>query len=228
MRNHSGVMADPMDYTMDGGHGEPAQNSNSVPQCQYRSPHSSPNSNTFASQSRDAHHYDPVHNTESWHQPNGTGSQSRQPPQYGGTHNLSQWGTSPWGMPSWTGLGEAHRGSQGADLPVYPQQPGFMGMPHPSSWGEMRGYEPPVTSFGYIPGVYGGNGDSAEPNAAGRSSQTTSTPSQASPMRRYTNIGQIQQAYVERAARTREEAVRNLNARLRAERQAAGKHSRRT
>jgi hypothetical protein len=214
-------MADPMDYTMDEGHGEPVQNSNPVPQCQYRSPHASPNSNSFASQSRDAHHYDPVHNTESWHQANGPGSQSRQPPSYVGTHSISQWGAPSWGMPSWPGLGEAHRGPQGPDSPVYPQQPGFTGMSHPSSWGEMRGYEPQTTSFGYIQGFYGGNGDSAEANPAGRSPQTTSTLSQAS--RRYTNIGQIQQAYVERATRSREEAMRNLNARLRAEREAAGK-----
>ena len=91
----------------------------------------------------------------------------------------------------------------------------------------MRGYEQQATSFGHVPAIYGGNGDSAEPNTAGRNSQTTSAVSQASPMRRYSNIGQVQQAYVERTVRSREEAMRNLNARLRAERGAAGKQSER-
>ena len=218
-------MADAMDYTMDNGHGQPAPNPNAVPQCQYQQPHQSPNSNSFPPQSRDAHHYDPVHNTESWHNANGTGAQSRPPLPYAGTHSthsMSQWATPAYS--SWQGFGEAHRGSQGLDVPAYPQQPGFMNMPHPP-WGEMRGYEPQPTSFGYIPGMYGGNGASSESGTAGRSSLTASTHTHGSPMRRYPNVGQFQDEYVRRAARTREDAVRALNSRLREEREAASKQT---
>jgi hypothetical protein len=208
-------MADPMDYTMDEGHGHPAQISNTAPQCQYQQP---PNSNGYASQSRDAHHYDPVHNTESWHG-NGNGPHSRPGPPYAGTVGGSQWATPTYG--SWQGFGEAHRGSQGPDVPPY-HQPGYMAMPH-SPWGQPRGYEPHSTSFGYVPGMYGENSGSNGPNTVTRSSLAASTHSQGPPSRRYPTIGHLPDDYARRATRTREDTLRTMSARLREQREAAGK-----
>lgn len=212
-------MADPMDYTMDEGHGQPAQIPNTAPQCQYQPPHQSPNSNSFAFQPHDAHHYDPVHNTESWHA-NGRGLLNRHAHPY---PPLSASQLPPPTYGSWQGYSEAHRGSQGPDVPAYPQQSGFMGMPH-SPWGEPRGYEPHPTSFGYTPGMYGENGAPNGPNNVVRNSLMASTHSQGSPMRRYPTMGHLPDDYVRRAPRTREEALRNY-ARLREEREAAGEQS---
>lgn len=212
-------MADPMDYTMDEEHGQTATIPNSAPQCQHSRPHQSPNSNTFPPQSRDAHHYDPVHNTESWHGANGAGAQSRPPLPYAGTQSISQWAAPAYS--SWGNFGDAHRGAQGPDVQGYPQQSGFMGMPHPP-WGEMRGFEPHQLPFGYIPGMYGGNGASGEPNVAGRNSVPASSHPQGSPMRRYPNNGQFREDYARRALNNREEAVRAFNSRLREEREATG------
>ena len=211
-------MADPMDYTMDEGPGQPAPDPNSVPQCQYQQSQQSVNTPTFPFQPRDAHHYDPVHNTDSWHNASGTGAQSRPPLPYAGTHSISQWATPPYS--GWQGFGEPLRGSQASDGQAYPQQPGLMGLPHPS-W-SMRGYESQATSFGYIPGMYGGNGALSEPNATARSSLTTSTHAHHSPMRRYPNMGQFQDEYVRRAARSREEAMRAVALRMRGGRDAEG------
>ena len=203
-------MADPMDYTMDDGHGQPAQITNAA-QCQYQ-PHQAPNSTTFTSHSRDAHHYDPVHNTESWHG-SGNGSQSRLSPPYAGTINTSQWTAPP--SYGWQGFGEAHRGSQGPDA-VYQQPSGLMGTSH-SPWAEPRAYEPHPTSFGYIPGMYSENGGSSGSNDAARSSLTASIHSHGSPMRRYPTMGSLPDDYVRRTARTRNDAMRALNAQMRAE-----------
>lgn len=94
-------------------------------------------------------------------------------------------------------------------------------MPHPP-WGDIRDYEAQATPFGYIPGMYGGNGASSEPSAIGRSSLTASTHMHGSPMRRYPNMGQFQDEYVRRVARVREEAARGVTSRMREEREAEG------
>jgi hypothetical protein len=86
----------------------------------------------------------------------------------------------------------------------------------------MRGFEPHQLPFGYIPGMYGGNGASGEPNVAGRNSVPASSHPQGSPMRRYPNNGQFREDYARRALNNREEAVRAFNSRLREEREATG------
>ena len=198
-------MAAPMDYTMDEGHGQPAPIPNPA-QCQYQ-PHQSPSN--FVAQSRDAPHYDPVHNTESWHG-NGNGPQSRPAPPYAGPP--SQW-TTPAAY-GWQGFGDANRGPQGPDT-VYQQPPGFMVTPHPP-WAEPRGFEPHSTSFGYIPGMYSDAG-SGGPNNGLRGSLTASMHAQGSAMRRYPTMGSLPEDYARRTARTRNDAVRALNAQMRAE-----------
>ncbi|KAG0651001.1 putative RING finger [Hyphodiscus hymeniophilus] len=194
---------------MDEGHGQPAHIPNTS-QCQYP-PHHSPSSSAFTSQSRDAHHYDPVHNTESWHG-NANNPPSRPGPPYAGTISTPQW-TMPAAY-SWQGFGEAHSGSQGPDI-AYQQPPGFAGTIH-SPWGEPRGFEPHSASFGYIPGMYS-DGPSNGPNAAARSSLTASLQSQVYPMRRHPTTGPLPDDYIRQAARTRNDAVRALDAQLRAE-----------
>jgi hypothetical protein len=208
---------DPMDYTMDEGHGQPAQNLNAGTQCHYQPSHQSPNPSSFNSQSRDAHHYDPVHNTESWH-PNRNHAPSRPSPPHAGTHSHSLWSTPTYDS-SWQGFGESRR--QGHDVPAFPGQPGFMNMPH-APWGEARRYEPP--SFGYIPGMYAENGITAASNAASRGSMPPSTHSHDSPMRRYPTMGDLPEDYARRVTRAREDNLRNLNSnRMRDGRAAAGK-----
>jgi hypothetical protein len=203
---------------MDESHGQPAQIPNTAPQCQYQPSQRSSNSNSLSFQPQDAHHYDPVHNTDTWH----TNNQGLNPyPPLFPPHSASQ-------LPDpiyrgWQGYGEPHRGPQGLDAPVYPQPSGYGGMPH-SPWGEPRSYEPHPTSFAYTPGVYGENEATSGPNAAARSSVTASIHSQGSPIRRYPNLGHLPDDLGPRGPRSREETLRNYNERVRQSREAAGEH----
>jgi hypothetical protein len=167
---------DPMDYTMDDQQSPPA---NAAHNCQYQHQQQQQrqhlqNPGSFTQHSRDAHHYDPVHNTESWYGPNGPGAQSR--PVYAGMQNISHWGQNPYGpIPNWQGLGEAHAGTRGPDIRGYRQHPSFMGMGSP--WGEPRSYE--SLPFGYFPIHSNGL---PEPSNPVRSSFTAPMPTSANPM----------------------------------------------
>ena len=161
--------------------GQQVQNPNAAvpPQCQYHQ-HHRPNLTSFPPLPRDAHHYDPVHNTESWHQANAAGAQTRS--QYAAAMNA--WSPGPFvPMNGWQAFGEAPAAARGPDGPAFGQQAGFMGMPN-SPWTEMRGFEPPP--FGYT--SYVGSGVLPEPNSPGRNPQlalpqTPTVPPMQQPLR---------------------------------------------
>jgi hypothetical protein len=113
-----------------------------IPGCnQYNQPQQSQPSPNFSSRPQNAHHYDPVHNTDTWF------SQSR--PQFGAPQNLHQYPGTHAPLASWQAYGQARSGMYGDGhnyAESQTQRPhGFPGIANGNSWGEFRGYE----SFGY-------------------------------------------------------------------------------
>jgi hypothetical protein len=134
---------DPMDFTMD--EGPQNQHPSTGPRCQYQQAQQPSTSNTFNPSSREAHHYDPVHNTDSWFHANGNAGQARS--QYSTPQNIPQWNPGPYvPISGWRGFGEAHTRDRISEPPDYMPPAGFMGMSN-SPWAEIQGYEP--LPFGY-------------------------------------------------------------------------------
>lgn len=165
---------DPMDFSMDGAdHDQPPP---SAPRCQY-SQHPPSSGSSFSSASRDAHHYDPIHNTESWYPANSydaaSQSRSRTLPSFG------QW-NPPHYAPS--NAWQPYADEQGharprADAPS--QQSAFMSMPN-SSW------VPDMSSFDSIsfahPLMYmRGEGTPAATLVSERTAPPAATPTPAQP-----------------------------------------------
>lgn len=130
---------DPMEYEYTISDGHQPQHPNAS-QCTDYQRHQSSSSNNFPPHPQNAHHYDPVYNTDSWFQ------QSR--PQFTAPQNISQWGPGPHvPISSWQGFGDTYGGMRD-DNSVYRPTTGFAGMPNTSPWSEqLRGHEP--LPFGY-------------------------------------------------------------------------------
>jgi hypothetical protein len=128
---------------MDDSHPSRQQNNNAS-RCPYVPPPQLPSLN-FGSHSRENQHYDPVHDTHSWH----TSSSSNLPnrPNFTLPQNLPQWQSSPYApVHSWD-FGEYHPGNQPYHSDVYGQRArgGPAGGLSNSPWN--GGFEP--MSFGY-------------------------------------------------------------------------------
>lgn len=128
---------DPIDYSMDdAGLAQPS--SSSAPRCQYQHAQPPPGEGSFSSPARDAHHYDPIHNTDSWSQIDGSAGpgRARALPSF-------QWNPGQFVHPgSWQSLGHGHARLR-ADVPDSVQPAGFVGVPNPS-WNEMPAPYDPV------------------------------------------------------------------------------------
>ena len=132
---------DPMNFSIDDG--EHTHPSSSAPRCQYQQSQPPSVQGSFSSPSRDAHHYDPIHNTDSWYQLDNSAGQgrSRAPPA------LSQWGGSYVHTNTWQGFGDG-QARLGGELTDHLPQTAFMGIPN-IPWNEMQGYD--AGPFGYSP-----------------------------------------------------------------------------
>ena len=116
-----------MDWTND----DPQHPPNTAPGCQYQQPSNTRNS---ASQAHDRH-YDPVHDTSTWHPYSGVNSQTRPSFPQSPQSNFSQWSTGSY-TSSWSRFGELQAATQGQgqDPSSHRPQSGSIGIPH-SSWG---------------------------------------------------------------------------------------------
>jgi hypothetical protein len=126
---------DPMDYSMDNA--DPAHpSSSSAPRCQYHHPQPPSGESSFSSPARDAHHYDPIHNTDSWYQIDGSAGpgRARALPGFG------QWLPGQFSQSSsWNPLAEAHARLRG-DMPDAAHSAGFVGASS-QGWNEMPRYD---------------------------------------------------------------------------------------
>jgi hypothetical protein len=132
-----------MDFTMEDG--QVAQQQQNAHRHQCQQPQYPPNPNNFTPQARDGQHYDPVHDSSAWYQPNNTNAQNR--PTYTTQQNHPQW-AAPAYVPiqNWQGFGEGQSGTQVPDPSSYRPQTNFTGIAN-SPWGDGRGYE--GLPFGY-------------------------------------------------------------------------------
>jgi len=139
---------------MDEGHSAPPHNATS--RCPAMQTYQTPNS--FGSRSSgDAHHYDPVHNTDIWYPGNASNGSNRHP--YTAPQNIS-----PWGHPgalnsiySRQGFMEGHPGGLGSEGSGLRSQASFVGLPV-SPWADAR------DSFNYGPYVHGRSSNNGLPD----------------------------------------------------------------
>lgn len=123
---------DPMDYTMDeaGNHGNQGNNSAGRYQCQQSSP---PTQNGFSSQSRDASHFDPVHDASNYYYGYPGTVPVRMPHTTPYMQQMQHWGAPP-SIPGagWQAFGDMSRPS--------PSQGGPGRNYGDMSWGPSRGF----------------------------------------------------------------------------------------
>lgn len=162
---------EPMDYTMDDGRPSQQQNTPQRSCPSYLQPQHSPQVNTFSPQARDAHHYDPIHNTDVWYQ---TSNAQSRPNYVASQHpNMPSWSQVPH-VPAqnWAGFGESYGGIRGPEEPGYR---GPAGLPA-AHWDGMANYEP----FNFTYATYANASDEASTSAEASSGRISAPSSSVS------------------------------------------------
>lgn len=141
---------DPMEYTMDDN-----QLPNPSPQCQPQQPHQHSGTGSFTSAAREAHHYDPVHNTDVWFHGSPTDPHVRPP--YAAPQNIPSWASRHYTpLQSRQAFGDTTADALGIERQGNRPQPSYMGMAG-SHWAPGRDFDMGLP-HGYFHGPYGTNG----------------------------------------------------------------------